>query len=200
LIYLTLLQYLVNDRMLARCGAQIRIEVIDRATGRLCDSDLSDIFLEVSQLIQAAFHKHCSWLRTVSVAPKVHAPVAPSLTCRTPAQCKCCGHSHVLRHTHILLHGIAPPPRPPVHPSTNQVFILNGASYDQHFLDATRTSSLSRADSSNPESVAVLNRDLDDCALLTNNKGKPLLASLVGGKSTGDGKLLIQAVVSRSSA
>lgn len=43
-----MLQYLVNDRMLARCGAQIRIEVIDRATGRLCDSDLlSDIFLEV---------------------------------------------------------------------------------------------------------------------------------------------------------
>lgn len=41
------LQYLVNDRMLARCGAQIRVEVIDRATGRLCDSDLSDVFLEV---------------------------------------------------------------------------------------------------------------------------------------------------------
>jgi hypothetical protein len=72
---------------------------------------------------------------------------------------------------------------------------LNGASYDQHFLDATRTSSLSRADSSNPDSVAALNRDLDDCALLANNKGKPLLASLAGGKSTADGKLLIQAVV-----
>lgn len=41
------LQYLVNDRMLARCGAQIRVEVIDRATGRLCDSDLSGIYLEV---------------------------------------------------------------------------------------------------------------------------------------------------------
>lgn len=77
------------------------------------------------------------------------------------------------------------------------MFILNGASYDQHFLDATRTSSLSRADSSNPDSVAALNRDLDDCALLTNNKGKPLLASLAGGKSTGDGKLLIQTVVRR---
>lgn len=36
--------------MLARCGAQIRIEVIDRATRRLCDSDLSDIFLEVSHI------------------------------------------------------------------------------------------------------------------------------------------------------
>jgi hypothetical protein len=77
-----------------------------------------------------------------------------------------------------------------------QVFILNGASYDQRFLDATRTSSLSRADSSNPDSVAALNKDLDDCALLANNKGKPLLASLAGGKTTDDGKLLIQAVVS----
>jgi len=44
------LQYLVNDRMLARCGAQIRVEVIDRATGRICDSDLSGIYLEVSGL------------------------------------------------------------------------------------------------------------------------------------------------------
>ena len=35
--------------MLARCGAQIRIEVIDRATGRLCDTDLSDVFLEVGE-------------------------------------------------------------------------------------------------------------------------------------------------------
>lgn len=78
----------------------------------------------------------------------------------------------------------------------SQVFILNGASYDQRFLDATRTSSLSRADSSNPDSVAALNKDLDDCALLSNNKGKPLLASLAGGKTTDDGKLLIQAVVS----
>lgn len=77
-----------------------------------------------------------------------------------------------------------------------QVFILNGASYDQRFLDATRTSSLSRADSSNPDSVAALNKDLDDCALLSNNKGKPLLASLAGGKTTDDGRLLIQAVVS----
>jgi hypothetical protein len=77
-----------------------------------------------------------------------------------------------------------------------KVFILNGASYDQRFLDATRTSSLSRADSSNPDSVAALNKDLDDCALLANNKGKPLLASLAGGKTTDDGKLLIQAVVS----
>lgn len=42
-------QYLVNDRLLARCGAQIRIEVIDRATGRLFDSDLSDVFLEVRE-------------------------------------------------------------------------------------------------------------------------------------------------------
>lgn len=32
-----------------------------------------------------------------------------------------------------------------------QVFILNGASYDQRFLDATRSSSLARADSSNPD-------------------------------------------------
>jgi hypothetical protein len=48
------MQYLVNDRMLARCGAQIRIEVIDRATGRLCDSDLSDIFLEVRSASAAA--------------------------------------------------------------------------------------------------------------------------------------------------
>lgn len=86
-----------------------------------------------------------------------------------------------------------PPTDPPPLP---QVFILNGATYDQRFLDATRTSSLSRADSSNPDSVAALNTDLDDCALLTNNKGKPLLASLAGGKMTAEGRLLIQAVVS----
>jgi hypothetical protein len=76
------------------------------------------------------------------------------------------------------------------------VFILNGATYDQRFLDATRTSSLSQADSTNPDSVTALNADLDECALLTNNKGKPLLASLAGGKTTADGRLLIQAVVS----
>lgn len=36
--------------MLARCGAQIRIEVIDRATRRLCDTaDLSEVLLEVSE-------------------------------------------------------------------------------------------------------------------------------------------------------
>lgn len=77
-----------------------------------------------------------------------------------------------------------------------QVFILNGATYDQRFLDATRTSSLSCADSTNPDRVAALNADLDDCALLTNNKGKPLLASLAGGKMTAEGRLLIQVVVS----
>jgi hypothetical protein len=44
-------------------------------------------------------------------------------------------------------------------------------------------------------SVAALNNDLDECALLTNNKGKPLLTSLAGGKCTEEGRLIIQAVV-----
>lgn len=90
--------------------------------------------------------------------------------------------------------GVSPHSMPPL--TLLQVFILNGATYDQRFLDAIRTSSLSRADSSNPDSVVALNADLDDCALLTNNKGKPLLASLAGGKMTAEGRLLIQAVVS----
>eukprot|EP00775_Hariotina_reticulata_P002954 gene2954-3239_t len=41
-------KYLVNDRMLARCGAQIRIEVVDRATGKMFDGELPDVYLEVS--------------------------------------------------------------------------------------------------------------------------------------------------------
>ena len=73
--------------------------------------------------------------------------------------------------------------------------MLNGTSYDQRFLDATRSSSLSRADSTNPDSIAALNTDLDECALLTNNKGKPLLISLAGGKTAEDGTLIIQTVV-----
>lgn len=40
-------QYLVSDRMLASCGAQIRVEVIDLATGRICDQNLSDVRFEV---------------------------------------------------------------------------------------------------------------------------------------------------------
>jgi len=74
--------------------------------------------------------------------------------------------------------------------------VLNGATYDQRFLDATRPSSLARADSSNPDSVFTFNKDLDECALVSNNKGKPLLTSLAGGKASEDGKLLLQAVVS----
>lgn len=75
--------------------------------------------------------------------------------------------------------------------------MLNGASYDQHFLDATRPSTLARADSSNPDSIEALNNDLDECALLTNKRNKPLLVSLTGAKSNNDdGKLVIQAVVS----
>lgn len=34
--------------MLARCGAQIRIEVVDRATGKMFDGELPDVYLEVS--------------------------------------------------------------------------------------------------------------------------------------------------------
>lgn len=82
--------------------------------------------------------------------------------------------------------------------TTQQVFVLNGATYDAHFLDASRVSSLSRADSSNPDSVAALNRDLDECALLLNNKGKALLVAQAGGgaRTADDGRLIIQTVVS----
>jgi hypothetical protein len=34
--------------MIARCGAQIRIEVVDRATGKMFDGELPDVYLEVS--------------------------------------------------------------------------------------------------------------------------------------------------------
>lgn len=47
-------------------------------------------------------------------------------------------------------------------------------------------------------SVAALHQDLEACALLANKKGKPLLASLGGGKSSEDGRLLLQAVVSHT--
>jgi hypothetical protein len=43
-------KYLVNDRMVARCGAGIRVEVVDRATGKVYDGDLPDVFLEVRSL------------------------------------------------------------------------------------------------------------------------------------------------------
>lgn len=68
---LLLLQYLVNDRLLARCGAQIRIEVIDRATGRLCDSDLSDVYMEV---IRADSYWGCKLLGITFAVAAVAAP------------------------------------------------------------------------------------------------------------------------------
>jgi hypothetical protein len=42
-------KYLVNDKMVARCGAGIRVEVVDRANGKVYDGDLPDVFLEVSK-------------------------------------------------------------------------------------------------------------------------------------------------------
>jgi hypothetical protein len=33
--------------MVARCGAGIRVEVVDRANGKVYDGDLPDVFLEV---------------------------------------------------------------------------------------------------------------------------------------------------------
>jgi hypothetical protein len=43
-------RYLVNDRMLARCGAVIRIEAVDCATGSLHEGELPDVFLEMMVL------------------------------------------------------------------------------------------------------------------------------------------------------
>eukprot|EP00882_Tetradesmus_deserticola_P025720 GHRQ01028278.1.p1 GENE.GHRQ01028278.1~~GHRQ01028278.1.p1 ORF type:complete len:312 (+),score=125.81 GHRQ01028278.1:211-1146(+) len=40
-------KYLVNDRMVARCGAGIRVEVVDRANGKVFDGELPDVFLEL---------------------------------------------------------------------------------------------------------------------------------------------------------
>lgn len=82
---------------------------------------------------------------------------------------------------------------------TTQMFVLNGSSYDQHFLGTARTSSLSpaaaAAPGANPDAAAALNRDLDGCALLSNNKGKPLLTSLTSCKADSSGRLLLQFVV-----
>lgn len=40
-------KYLVGDKLLAKCGAAIRIEVLDRATGKLYDGELTGVHLEV---------------------------------------------------------------------------------------------------------------------------------------------------------
>jgi hypothetical protein len=43
-------KYLVNDRMLARCGAVIRLEMIDCATGAPFEGELPEVFLEMMVL------------------------------------------------------------------------------------------------------------------------------------------------------
>lgn len=40
-------KYLVGDKLLAKCGAAIRVELLDRATGKLYDGSLNGVQLEV---------------------------------------------------------------------------------------------------------------------------------------------------------
>ncbi|WIA37589.1 hypothetical protein OEZ86_014494 [Tetradesmus obliquus] len=48
-------KYLVNDTMVARCGAGIRVEVVDRASGKVYDGDLPDVCLELFVLDGAQY-------------------------------------------------------------------------------------------------------------------------------------------------
>ncbi len=43
-------KYLVNDKMTARCGSTIRIELVDRATGAVFEGELPDVHLEVGAI------------------------------------------------------------------------------------------------------------------------------------------------------
>ncbi|WIA17439.1 hypothetical protein OEZ85_014287 [Tetradesmus obliquus] len=48
-------KYLVNDTMVARCGAGIRVEVVDRASGKVYNGDLPDVCLELFVLDGAQY-------------------------------------------------------------------------------------------------------------------------------------------------
>jgi hypothetical protein len=49
-------KYLVNDRMVARCGAGIRVEVVDRANCKVYNGELPDVFLEVRCAVAGVDH------------------------------------------------------------------------------------------------------------------------------------------------
>eukprot|EP00878_Enallax_costatus_P008197 GHUV01008570.1.p1 GENE.GHUV01008570.1~~GHUV01008570.1.p1 ORF type:complete len:258 (+),score=48.54 GHUV01008570.1:251-1024(+) len=51
-------KYLVGDKLLAKCGAAIRVEVLDRATGKLHDAGLTGVHLELFTLDGAAYDAH----------------------------------------------------------------------------------------------------------------------------------------------
>jgi len=54
-------KYLSGDALLARCGAPIRLEVIDRVTGEAVhDDSLASIQLEVGRLRKAARCPECA--------------------------------------------------------------------------------------------------------------------------------------------
>lgn len=71
-----------------------------------------------------------------------------------------------------------------------QLFTLDGAAYDARFLcDAGRAALAAGG----PDAVDA---ELDTCALLSNNKGQPLLAAYTGGQQDGLGKLIANMSVS----
>lgn len=51
-------KYLVNDVLKAKCGANIRVELIDRHTGQLVDDEIPDLKLEVRTCHMHCAHEH----------------------------------------------------------------------------------------------------------------------------------------------
>lgn len=75
------------------------------------------------------------------------------------------------------------------------MFVLDGAAHDQKFLGEAR---LGAAGGAGAGGVGEGGQDatLDECALLVNNKGQPLISSLTAGRTDEQGRLILQTVVS----
>lgn len=88
-------------------------------------------------------------------------------------------------------------PHPQLHcaahtlPRQAQLFVLDGAAYDQRLLGESGR----RGVGGQQPAGGLPDAEVDACALLTNNKGQPLLAALTGGRADDAGRLLLQTVV-----
>jgi hypothetical protein len=74
-----------------------------------------------------------------------------------------------------------------------QLFILDGAQYDQRFLGETGRAMLAAGGEQ-------ADAEIEACTLLHNNKNAPLIASLAGCRADDQGRLLLQMQVGCATA
>lgn len=75
------------------------------------------------------------------------------------------------------------------------MFVLDGAAYDQKFVGDGNGRVGGNGSSTGSSDGINCDAALDECGLLMNNKGQPLLGSTNTGKADNGGRLLLQTTV-----